>query len=105
MKPYKTLSRWASTSNAEKLVKIARIVYQLCDYTDFRAVFLKTKQKMGEVVCFCKSDHIFCTCMCQVPIAMVMSQWVGLIGVASELLVIHILLSPNSWLYYLCLLS
>ena len=33
----------ASTSNAEKLVKIARIVYQLCDYTDFRADFLKTR--------------------------------------------------------------
>ena len=28
----------ASTSNAENLVKIARIVYQLCDYTDFRVV-------------------------------------------------------------------
>ena len=33
----------ASTSNAENLVKMARIVYQLCDYTDFRAVFLKTR--------------------------------------------------------------
>ena len=26
----------ASTSNAENLVEIARIVYQLCDYIDFR---------------------------------------------------------------------
>ena len=33
-----------STSNAENLVKIARIVYQLCDYTDFRALFLKTRK-------------------------------------------------------------
>ena len=33
----------ASTSNAENLEKIARIVYQLCDYTDFRADFLKTR--------------------------------------------------------------
>ena len=31
----------ASTSNAENLVEIARIVYQLCDYTDFRADYLK----------------------------------------------------------------
>ena len=29
----------ASTSNAENLVEIARILYQLCDYTDFRADF------------------------------------------------------------------
>ena len=33
----------ASTTNAENLVKIARIAYQLCDYKDFRAVFLKTR--------------------------------------------------------------
>ena len=32
----------ASTSNAENFLKIARIVYQLCDYTDFRADFLQT---------------------------------------------------------------
>ena len=32
----------ASTSNAENLVEIARIIYQLCDYTDFRADFLRT---------------------------------------------------------------
>ena len=35
-------------SNAENLVKTARIVYQLCDYTDFSSDFLKTR----EVVCF-----------------------------------------------------
>ena len=39
----------ASTSNAENLKKIARIVYQLCYYTDFRALFLKTI-KCGEWV-------------------------------------------------------
>ena len=33
----------ASTSNAENFMKIARIVYQLCDYTDFRADFLQTR--------------------------------------------------------------
>ena len=33
----------ASTSNAENLEKIDRIVYQLCDYTDFRADFLQTR--------------------------------------------------------------
>ena len=33
----------ASTSNAENLEKIARIVDQLCDYADFRADFLKTR--------------------------------------------------------------
>ena len=33
----------ACTSNAENLVEIARIVYQLCDYKDFRAAFLKTR--------------------------------------------------------------
>ena len=34
----------ASTGNAEIVVKIARTVYQLCEYTDFRPVFLKTKR-------------------------------------------------------------
>ena len=33
----------ASTSNAENFMKIARIVYQLCDYPDFRADFLQTR--------------------------------------------------------------
>ena len=33
----------ASTSNAEISVKIATIAYQLCDYKDFRADFLKTR--------------------------------------------------------------
>ena len=33
----------ASTSNAENFMKVARIVYQLCDYTDFRADFLQTR--------------------------------------------------------------
>ena len=33
----------ASTTNAENFMKIARIVYQLCDYTDFRAEFLQTR--------------------------------------------------------------
>ena len=32
----------ASASKAESLVKVARIFYQLCDYRNFRAVFLKT---------------------------------------------------------------
>ena len=32
----------ASTNNAENFMKIARIVYQLCDYTDFRADCLQT---------------------------------------------------------------
>ena len=32
----------ASTNNAENFMKIARIVYQLCDYTHFRADFLQT---------------------------------------------------------------
>ena len=30
----------ASTSNAENFMKIARIVYQLCDYTDFSKMWL-----------------------------------------------------------------
>ena len=58
MKPYKTLSRWASTSNAENLVKVARIVYQLCDYTDFRAVFLKTKKNEGSGLFLQIRSHI-----------------------------------------------
>ena len=33
----------ACTSNAENFMKIARIVYQLCDYTHFRADFLQTR--------------------------------------------------------------
>ena len=33
----------ASTSNAENFMKIARIDYQLCDYTDFRVDFLQTR--------------------------------------------------------------
>ena len=33
----------ASTSNAENFMKIAGIVYQLCDYTHFRADFLQTR--------------------------------------------------------------
>ena len=33
----------ASTSNAENLVKVARTIYQLCEYTDFIAVFLNTE--------------------------------------------------------------
>ena len=33
----------ASTCNAENLAEIARKVYQLCDYTDFRADFLQTR--------------------------------------------------------------
>ena len=33
----------ACTSNAANFMKVARIVYQLCDYTDFRADFLQTR--------------------------------------------------------------
>ena len=33
----------ASTSNAENFMKISKIVYQLCDYTHFRADFLQTR--------------------------------------------------------------
>ena len=33
----------ASTNNAENFMKIARIVYQLCYYTHFRADFLQTR--------------------------------------------------------------
>ena len=46
-----------STSNAENVVKISRIdwiVYQLCDYTDFRALFLKTINH-GERVVYAES--------------------------------------------------
>ena len=40
---YSLLEVMVSTSNAENFMKIARIVYQLCDYTDFRADFLQTR--------------------------------------------------------------
>ena len=48
MKPYKCdghslLDIMASTSNDENFMKITRIVYQLCDYTHFRADFLQTR--------------------------------------------------------------
>ena len=40
---YSLLEIMASTSNDENFMKIARIVYQLCDYTHFRADFLQTR--------------------------------------------------------------
>ena len=44
----------ASTSNAENLVKVARNIYQLCDYTDFKAVFLELETS----ACFPIPSHI-----------------------------------------------
>ena len=67
----------ASTSNAEKLVKIARIVYQLCDYTDFRADFLKISEFAGSGLFSQIRSHLLVISsfqsheMCSSPIALV----------------------------------
>ena len=45
------------TSNTENLVKIAGMVYQLCAYKDFRAVFFQNSK--WEVVCFAQIRSLY----------------------------------------------
>ena len=60
MKPYKyqrTLEISVSTINAGNFMEIARIVDQLCYYTHFRALFLKTI-KCGEWVVYAERVNL-----------------------------------------------